>query len=74
MHAHCIPRRMTTPRAVRAMLRADEAEAAARRAVGVPLKGYVVSVPAWRWHLRSLQGQLVRLRRGRERAAKRAQR
>ena len=71
---------MTTPRAtllsrcvaVRAMLRADEAEAAARRAIGVPLEGYAASVPAWRWHLRSLQGQLVRLRRGQERAAKRA--
>jgi hypothetical protein len=46
MHAHCIPRRMTNPRAtllarciaVRAVLRADEAEAAARRAIGVPLE------------------------------------
>jgi hypothetical protein len=80
MHAHCIPRRMTTPRAtllsrcvaVRAMLRADEAEAAARRAIGVPLEGYAASVPAWRWHLRSLQGQLVCLRLGQKRAAKRA--
>jgi hypothetical protein len=75
MHAHCIPRRMTTPRAtllsrcvaVRAVLREAEAEA-----VGPPLEGYAASVPAWRWHLRSLQGQLVRLRLGQERAAKRA--
>jgi hypothetical protein len=80
MHAHCIPRRMTNPRAtvlshrvaVRAALRADEAEAAAQRTNGVPLEDYATSVHAWRWHLRSLQRQLVRLRQGRERAAKRA--
>jgi hypothetical protein len=80
MHAHCIPCRMTNPRAtllarciaVRAVLREDEAKAAARRAIGAPLEGYATSVPARRWRLHSIQRQLVRLRQGQERAAKRA--
>jgi hypothetical protein len=58
--------------AVRAVLREDEAEAAARQAIGAPLEGYAASIQAWRWHLRSIQWQLVHLRLGRERAAKRA--
>ena len=50
--------------AVRAVLREDEAEAAARQAIGVPLEGYATSIQAWRWHLRSIQWQLVHLRAG----------
>ena len=61
---------MTNPRAtllargidVRAVMREDEAEAAARRAAGVPLGGFSIAAATWRLHLRSLQWEVVHMR------------
>ena len=43
-------------------MREDEAEAAARRAAGVPLGGFSIAAATWRLHLRSLQWELVHMR------------
>jgi hypothetical protein len=61
---------MTNPQAtllarcivVRAVMREDEAEAAARRAAGVPLGGFSIAATTWRLHLRSLKWELAHMR------------
>src|SRR5688500_8481261 len=45
--------------AVRAGMREGGAEAATRRAAGVPLGGFSIAAATWRLHLRSLQWEVV---------------